>query len=96
MTTPGFIDSSDFPGDSEERENLALNLKEGLCPEGVISDWGDFNGDYSNTAHDDANVVTETRDEAGVGFSSAEEVQRYYDSPNPFDIDIQIIRRDEE
>jgi hypothetical protein len=96
MTTPGFIDSSDFPGDSEERENMALNLKEGLTPEGVFSDWGDFDGDYPDTAHDDANVVTGNRDESGVGFSSAEEVQRYYDSLNPFDIDIQITRRDEE
>jgi hypothetical protein len=96
MTTLRFVDAADFPGDSTERETLALNLREGLSPEQIFSDWGDFDGDYSTAAHDRANVAAVTSDEAGVRFSSAEEVQTYYDSLNPDDIDIQILQRTDE
>jgi hypothetical protein len=96
MTTFRFMDAVDFPGDSTERETLALNLKEGLCPEQIFSDWGDFDGDYSAAAHDRANVVAVTCGEAGVRFASAAEVQIYYDSLNPNDIEIQILQRTDE
>jgi hypothetical protein len=93
MMTLKFLDTVDFPGDSTERETLALNLKEGLCPEQIFSDWGDFDGDYSTAAHDRANGVAVTCDDGGMRFASAEEVQTYYDSLNPDDIEIQILRK---
>jgi hypothetical protein len=80
MTILKLMDAVDFPGDSSERETLALNLKEGLCPEQIFSDWGDFDGDYAAAAHDRANVIATTCDESGMRFASAEEVQTYYDS----------------
>jgi hypothetical protein len=93
MMTLNFVNAVDFPGDSTERETLALNLKEGLCPEQIFSDWGDFDGDYSTAAHDRANGVAVTCDEFGMRFASAKEVQTYYDSLNPDDIEIQILER---
>lgn len=94
MTKNGKLDSSDLPGDSDERLNLALNLKEGLDPQGVISDWGDFDNDYPDQAHDQANAVAQNRDHEGTGFPTAEEVQTYYDSLQPEDITI-LERSDE-
>jgi hypothetical protein len=96
MATLKLIDAVDFPGDSAARETLALSLKEGLRPDQIFSDWGDFDGDYAAVAHDRANVMAATRDGAGMGFASAEEVQTYYDSLNPNDIDIQILGRTDE
>lgn len=50
--------------------------------------FGDYDCDHSEAEHDRANVVPERRDEAGVGFASAEEVQRYYDQTRPLDLQI--------
>jgi hypothetical protein len=93
-TRSGWLDSSDLPGDSDQRLYFALNLKEGLAPQGVIEDWGDFNNDYPDEAHDSANAVAQKRDESGVGFATPQEVQRYYD--NLVSEDITINRRDDE
>ncbi|WP_416667954.1 hypothetical protein [Egbenema bharatensis] len=93
MTKPGNLDSNDLPGDSDERLFFALNLKEGLDPQGVIEDWGDFNNDYRDDAHDEANALPQTQDDSGVGFSSSEEVQTYYDSL--VSEDITIIERED-
>lgn len=88
MTEPGKLESSDLPGDSDERLYFALNLKEGLTPEAVIEDWGDFNNDYPDEAHDRANAVAQHRDQDGMGLPTAEEVQTYYDSLVAEDITI--------
>lgn len=88
MTNRGQADSGDLPGDSDERLYFALNLKEGLDPQAVISDWGDFDNDHTDEAHDQANAVAQNRDAEGTGFSSAQEVQTYYDSLQPEDITI--------
>lgn len=88
MTERGKVDSSDLPGDSDERLYFALNLKEGLTPEAVIEDWGDFDNDYPDQTHDQANAVAQNRDEEGTGFATAEEVQTYYDSLQSEDITI--------
>jgi hypothetical protein len=88
MTERGKVDSSALPGDSSERLDFALNLKEGLDPQAVISDWGDFNNDYPDQAHDQANGISQNQDEAGVQFPSSEEVQVYYDSLQPEEITI--------
>lgn len=82
------IDANDLPGDSEERLNFALNLKDGLTPHGVIDDWGDFDNDYPDTAHDRANANPQSRDSSGVGYSSPGEVEAYYDSLMAEDIRI--------
>jgi hypothetical protein len=88
MANNGKLDSRDLPGDSEERLNLALNLKEGLDPQGVIEDWGDFDNDHPDPTHDEANGVAQNRDAGGVGFATNEEVQTYYDSCLSEDITI--------
>jgi hypothetical protein len=94
MAKKGWLDSNDLPGDSDRRLYFALNLKEGLDPQGVIEDWGDFNNDYPDEAHDAANAIPQTRDPSGVGFASPEEVQAYYDSL--VSEDITITERDDE
>lgn len=94
MANNGKLDSSDLPGDSDERLNFALNLKEGLDPQGVIEDWGDFDNDYRDQTHDEANGVAQNRDEGGVGFATTEEVQTYYDSC--LAEDITILRESDE
>jgi hypothetical protein len=88
MTEPRNLDSSSLPGDSDERRDFALNLKEGLDPQGVIEDWGDFDGDYADPAHDTANGVSQNQDQDGMQFPNFEEVQVYYDSLQPEDITI--------
>lgn len=94
MAKKGWLDSNDLPGDSDQRLYFALNLREGLDPQGVIEDWGDFNNDYPDEAHDESNAVPQTRDESGMGFASPEEVQAYYDSL--ISEDITITERDDE
>lgn len=44
-----WLDSKTLPGDSKARQSFALKLREGLAPEGVIADWGDFDGDYPDS-----------------------------------------------
>jgi hypothetical protein len=90
MTTPQWIDERDFLGDSVERAFLAFSLKEGLSPEGILADWGDFDGDYADAAHNGANAVAILRDPQGMGLPSAKEVQTYYDMLNPHDRKIGI------
>lgn len=91
MARRGWVSDSEFPGDSEERRDFALNLKEGLDPQGVFEDWGDFNNDYPDHRHEAANAKTGNRDKSGLGFSSPSEVQTYYDLGNSADIDIQLL-----
>ncbi|MFE4108408.1 hypothetical protein [Almyronema epifaneia] len=91
MAKRGWLNDRDLPGDSDKRLYFALNLKEGLTPAGVIEDWGDYNNDYPDKAHDDANAISKNRHSSGFGVSSPEEVQRYYDSGNSADIDIKIL-----
>jgi anti-sigma regulatory factor (Ser/Thr protein kinase) len=54
----------------------------------VIEDWGDFDNDHTEAAHDQANAVAQNRDEDGMGLPTVEEVQTYYDSLQPEDITI--------
>jgi hypothetical protein len=56
--------------------------------------YGDHDCDFTEAQHDFANVLPETRDDYGVGFSSAEEVQRYYDQLRPEDI--RILQEDDD
>lgn len=45
MSKRGWVSYKEFPGDSDERRDFALNLKEGLTPQGVFEDWGDYDND---------------------------------------------------
>lgn len=45
-----WLDERTLPGDSNARRQFALNLREGVSPEGAIADWGDFEGDYPDAA----------------------------------------------
>lgn len=91
MPEPGWVSDQEFPGDSEERLYLALNLKEGLDPQGVFTDWGEYNNDYPDYKHDQANARAQERTQDGLGCSSADEVQAYYDQGNSADVDIQLL-----
>lgn len=91
MKRRGWVSDQEFPGDSAEREDFALKLREGLDPQGVFADWGEYNNDYPDYKHDQANSRAKQRDSSGVGYSSLEEVQAYYDQGNSADLDIQLL-----
>jgi hypothetical protein len=91
MARRGYVDDQDLPGDSPERLKFALDLREGLTPSGVIEDWGDYNNDYPDYCHDRANGKAHRRDRSGLGVSSLEEVQTYYDQGNSADLDITLL-----
>ncbi|HEY9881809.1 MAG TPA: hypothetical protein V6D29_25385 [Leptolyngbyaceae cyanobacterium] len=91
MARRGWVSDKEFPGDSEERRDFALKLREGLEPQGVFEDWGDYNNDYPNYKHDQANSRANQRDGNKLGCSSLQEVQVYYDQGNSADIDIQLL-----
>ena len=61
------------------RDYVAENCKEGVDPRSDIEDWGDYNEDYNTTS-----------DEYGTTYSSAEDVQEYYDCDSQVQ-DIQIL-----
>jgi hypothetical protein len=84
---------AELPNDPGLREYIADNLKEGLTPSGSISDWGDYEGDFTAQQSDRSNVFAENRDDDGLGFPTADEVQSYYDQLMPEDITI-IARED--
>lgn len=89
---------SSYDGENDpQNEQQALTRNGETVADALIgkpqSDWnrgtfGDYDCDHSEAEHDRANVVPERRDEAGVGFASAEEVQRYYDQTRPLDLQI--------
>ena len=67
MARRGWVDDRAFPGNSQERLDLALNLKEGLTPSGVVEDWGDYESDYRIEDLDDSQASS--RVEGEVGYS---------------------------
>lgn len=55
-----------IPGDSPERERLireAIGSHPGLDPEDAIEDFGEFNGDYSDSEHRRSDGLEGTQDE---------------------------------
>lgn len=52
----------------EIRDQVLLNLKEGLDPE-VVDDWGDYDRDYSHEQH-----------EVADGMAGADRIQTFYES----------------
>jgi hypothetical protein len=91
MAKRGWVSDREFPGDSEERRDFALKLREGLDPQGVFEDWGEYNNDYPDYKHEEAYARAGNRDKTGLGCSSASEVQRYYDLGNSADVDIELL-----
>lgn len=74
---------SDWPADSEERRKAALAAAGALCDQqDIISDWGDFNGDYGDAEHSAANQSIGDRPPGGsdVHCSTIEEINAFYDS----------------
>ena len=75
-------DNSDLPGDSDERKKASLAAAGALCnEEDIISDWGEFNGDYSDREHHSAH---------GMG-----DVNQFYDSHYPAE-ELRIKKRDDD
>ncbi|HEY9762802.1 MAG TPA: hypothetical protein V6D07_09760 [Trichocoleus sp.] len=72
----GIKPTSDDFSSEEERQNFSLNLKEGLSPEGVYDDWGDFDCDNRNESRTD------------LYCSDIDEVEEYYDQLRPANIKI--------
>lgn len=72
MAPRGKVDQNDFES-LEDRQNFALNLKEGLDPEGVFDDLGDYE-------EDDRSRPTQRDD---IHCSTPEEIQQYYDERRP-------------
>lgn len=71
MASFGKVDGSDpYMDNDADRRDFALNLKEGLTPEAVIEDWGDYASDTRERE--------ETRTD--VHFSSEQETEEYYNS----------------
>ena len=74
--------SDDFPGDSQERKDASLAAAGALCnEEHIISDWGDFEGDYSER---------ELHEAHGMG-----SVDAFYDSHYPAE-ELRIRKRKDE
>lgn len=74
----GWFSSDDTTED--ERDTINLNLKEGLDPNGVFSDWGDMPKDHNQAQADASDGRATLVDEHGVGYPTAEETERSYDS----------------
>lgn len=73
----------DWPADSEARRLAGLAAAGALCQQRqIISDWGDFNGDYGAAEHAAANQRIGDRPPGGadVHCSTIEEVEAFYDS----------------
>lgn len=66
----GWLSSDDMS--EEERHKQNSMLKEGVQPEGVWEDWGDYEHDYR-----------EEPTQEDVKASSREEVETYYDELRP-------------
>ena len=74
---------ADWPADSEARRVAGLAAAGALCDQRhIISDWGDFNGDYGEAEHSAANQSIGDRPPGGsdVHCSNIEEVEKFYDS----------------
>lgn len=84
-------DEKDWPGDSPERQAAALATAGALInPEDVISDYGDFNGDWGDSDHNTANGSSGRNNGAGPHLSTIEDVDRFYDSTRLQSIKIRI------
>jgi hypothetical protein len=70
MATPG-ITSDDMDGDT--RDYLNANLKEGLSPDGVFSDWGDCENDHTASGHATADGRGDDPLDNAVNFFSSQE-----------------------
>lgn len=72
MAKRGNADIDDFES-REDRTRFALNLREGLTPEGVIEDWGDLD-------EDDRSLPSSKTD---VHCADIDEVEGYYNDTRP-------------
>jgi hypothetical protein len=87
-----FLFGKDEMGD-DNRDYVAKNCKEGVDPRSAITDWGNYDSDFSEDHHDRSNGKAENRDNDGVGMPTREETDRYYDSTRS--TDIKITRRED-
>ena len=74
---------ADWPADSEARRLAGLAAAGALCSQrDIISDWGDFNGDYGEAEHSAANQKIGDRPAhcSDVHCSTIEDVAAFYDS----------------
>lgn len=70
--------------DEDIRSDVAKNCKEGVDPRTALGDWGDYNEDHDDDAHDEANHRAKNR--RGFGCASAEETDGFYNDGRPEDI----------
>lgn len=74
-------DERDWPGDSPERKAAALATAGALAnPNDVISDYGDFNGDWGDSEHNEANGSSGRNQGPGPYPSTMGDVDRFYES----------------
>lgn len=74
---------ADWPADSEERRQAGLAAAGALCnQEHIISDWGNFDGDYSDAEHDASlqSIGSGPSNRSDVHWSTIEDVEAFYDS----------------
>ncbi|NJR71057.1 MAG: hypothetical protein HC771_22315 [Synechococcales cyanobacterium CRU_2_2] len=74
-------DHDDFPGDSPERKAAALASAGALLsPDDVISDYGNFDQDWNEDEHNEANGSSGRNAGQGPYASKIEDVDRFYES----------------
>ncbi|PSB16043.1 hypothetical protein C7B65_22725 [Phormidesmis priestleyi ULC007] len=92
----GGDDSDSFAKDDtgeDARDYIAKNCKEGVDPRSNISDWGNFDEDHNQSSHDRSDGKAVNRDAGGVGYSTQEENETFYESTRY--ADIKIIGRED-
>lgn len=85
-----WLDDRTLPGDSEERLMFALNLREGVEPEGAIADWGDYDGDYTDQQHDEA--YYQPPKSGDVRSMSFKQVQEFYNLHRPSGVTVRNFK----
>lgn len=87
-----FLFGKDEMGD-ESRDYVAKNCKEGVDPRSAITDWGDEEGDQNKSDRDYSDGKASNRDANGVGYSTKEENEIFYEINRR--TDITILGRDD-